>query len=156
MSTEVKNFSFPLFSFVVDVENGIDGYYLCLHQEGKKADGQFCGHIHETFDKMIEHYVLYHSCPLKKRRDYCGQCHTVFDSKYTAIIHGLTHILEYQEDELLLEINNELTMDMTLAPVFDALRQQREIVMNHQMFEGEDPFIGDIEVLESGEAGSPC
>ena len=79
---------------------------------------------------------------LKKRRDYCDKCHTVFDSKYTAIIHGLTHILEYQEDELLLEINNQLTMDMSLAPIFDVLRQQREIVMNYQLFEHEDPFAG--------------
>ena len=66
MSTEVKKFSFPLFSYVLDVENGQDGHYLCLHKQEKSEDGQFCGHIHETFDKMIEHWVLYHSCPLKK------------------------------------------------------------------------------------------
>ena len=66
MSTEVKNFSFPLFSYVVDVKKEQDGHYLCLHKEEKSEDGQFCGRIRETFDKTIEHWVLYHSCPLKK------------------------------------------------------------------------------------------
>ena len=55
MSTEVKKFSFPLFSYVLDVENGQDGHYLCLHTEENSVDGQFCGRIRETFDKMIEH-----------------------------------------------------------------------------------------------------
>ena len=153
MATEIKNFSFPLFSAVIDV----DGYdeeapYMCLHQVVKHTQPaltQFCGYLNKSFDSMIEHLAISHDCHLRKQIDYCKSCQAVFDSKYSAICHGLTHILEYQADQLLLETNNELTMNLLLAPVYDIIRQQREIVMNHQLFEGEDPFVDDIEILDA-------
>ena len=145
-TTEGKNFSFPLFSLVLDeAEEGAQ--YMCLHQEVKPAGQQFCGYLEESFDSMIQHLSMNHDCHLRKQIDYCKSCQTVFDSKFSAIIHGLTHILEYQEDQLLLEINNELTMNLLLAPFYDIIKKQREIVMNHQLFDGEDPFTDDIDTL---------
>ena len=93
MSAEIKNFSFPLFSFVVKMENNdTEGYYLCLYQEKEAKNGQFCGHVSQSFESMIEHLAINHDCLLRKQIDYCIKCHTVFDSKYSAVIHGLTHI----------------------------------------------------------------
>ena len=63
-----------------------------------------------------------------------------------AVSHWLTHLIELEEKEAILEPYDKATLDFVLEPVMDILKQQREIVMQHILFEGQDPGIDGFEI----------
>ena len=146
MASLVKDFSFPLFSFVVDTEKPSTGHFLCLYQVKGAKPGSFCGHVEESFDEMQKHLATGHSCQLKETIDFCSKCKYIFESKLMAVSHWLTHLIELEEKEAILEPYDKATLDFVLEPVMDILKQQREIVMQHILFEGQDPGIDGFEI----------
>ena len=146
MASLVKDFSFPLFSFVVDAEKPSTGHFLCLYQVKGAKPGNFCGHVEESFDEMLKHLATGHSCQLKETIDFCSKCKYIFESKLMAVSHWLTHLIELEEKEAILEPYDKATLDFVLEPVMDILKQQREIVMQHILFEGQDPGIDGFEI----------
>ena len=141
MTSLVKDFCFPLFSFVVDTEKPSNGHFLCLYQvKGAKPDN-FCGHVEESFDEMLKHLTISHNCQLEETIDYCSKCKYIFESKLMAVSHWLTHLIELEEKEAILEPYDKATIDFVLEPVMTILKQQKENVMQHILFEGQDPGI---------------
>ena len=146
MASLVKDFSFPLFTFVVDSEVPSDGHFLCLYHTKKTKNGQFCGQIEQNFDSMLQHLAQDHNCLLKEIIDYCSKCKSIFESKLMAVCHWLTHIIELEEKVVILEPYDEPTISSVLNPIMTILKQQREIVLQHLLFEGEDPHIDEFKI----------
>ena len=63
-----------------------------------------------------------------------------------AISHWLTHLIELEEKEAILEPYDKATIDFVLEPVLAILKQQKEIVMQSILFEGQDPGIEEFEI----------
>ena len=139
MASLVKDFSFPLFSFVMDTDKPSNGHFLCLYQVQGPKPGNFCGQEKENFDDMLKHLASGHNCHLKENVDFCKKCKQIFESKLMAISHWLKHLIELEEKETVLEPYDKATIDFVLGPVMAVLKQQREIVLQHILFEGEDP-----------------
>ena len=146
MACLVKDFSFPIFTFVIDTEIPSDGHFLCLCHTKKTKNGQFCGQIEQSFDSMLQHLAFDHNCPLEEIIDYCSKCKCIFESKLMAVSHWLTHIIELEEKAAILEPYDEGTINFVLNPLMTILKQQREIVLQHLLFEGEDPCINEFKM----------
>ena len=146
MTSLVKDFSFPLFSFVVDTEKPSNGHFLCLYQVKGAKPGNFCGHVEESFDKMLKHLAKGHNCQLQEAIDYCSKCKYIFESKLIAVSHWLTHLIELEEKEAILKPYDKATIDFVLEPVRAILKQQTEIVMQSILFERQDPGIEEFEI----------
>ena len=63
-----------------------------------------------------------------------------------AISHWLNNLIELEGKETVLEPYDKATIDFVLGPVMAVLKQQREIVLQHLLFEGEDPHIDEFKI----------
>ena len=99
-----------------------------------------------TFKQLLRHFHAIHAMKLEPKIDLCTDCEIIHQEKIDGILHHLHHLLEYEDAQMTIETDANITQALFLNRMFEKIKEINQEVWDEILGTAQEAAI-DAELI---------